>query len=120
MNYYGQLDITKLNALVNNHPEAFKRVTFKDGVEHILLPIDIREKKEEDAHGNAAYIRASIKELKEGVSPYLADLRVSKFQPTEQGAAPVVPPNVPNDAPFTADPFTDNAGKVGLINELFQ
>lgn len=90
MNYYGQLDITKLNEIINEHPEAFKRVTFKDGKEHILLPIDIKSKQQVDAYGNAAYIKAAIKNPKEGVPLFLADLKVSQYQdaPQQQPFAP--------------------------------
>lgn len=83
MNYYGQLDLTRVQEIVDAHPEAFKRVTFKDGKEHILLNIDVRDRREEN-NGSVAYIRASVKDPKEGISLYLADLRVSKYQPTDE------------------------------------
>ena len=81
MNYYGQLDMTRLQDLATNHPEVFKRVTLKsDGREHILLPIDVKERQQVGEHGSAAYVRASVKEPKDGVNVYVADLYVSKFQ----------------------------------------
>lgn len=75
MNYYGTLDLTKINNLITAHPEAVRRVQFKDG-EHALLNIDVREKPQADQYGNTAY----IKNYHKGESTYLADLKPSKQQ----------------------------------------
>ena len=74
MNYYGQLDITKLNEFLNEHPECFKKVKFKDG-EHTLIQVEVREKKQADQHGNVAYIQTYSK----GERAYIADLKESQF-----------------------------------------
>lgn len=90
MNYYGQLDMTRLQDIITKHPEAFKRVIFKsDGREHILLPIDVKERQQASENGSVAYIRANVKEPKEGVNIYISDLRVSQFQ--NDGNAPQQP-----------------------------
>lgn len=109
MNYYGQLDITKLNEIINAHPEAFKRVTFKDGKEHILLNIDVRDKQQTDAHGNCAYIKASIKNPKEGVSVFLADLKVSQYQQQQTQPFGMAQPTAPAP-PAPPAPKTDLFG----------
>lgn len=81
MNYYGQLDLTRLDNLINEHPEALRKVQFKDG-EHLLLNIEVREKPQADQYGNVAY----IKNYNKGESTYLADLKPSKQQERDQFA----------------------------------
>ena len=79
MNYYGQLDLTKLGQIIAAHPERIKKVQFKDG-EHQLLDIDFRT-KDPDQYGNKAYIKASIRNADkvEGVNYFVADLKESQY-----------------------------------------
>ena len=48
---YGQLDLTKIAALIQQQPELVRRVNFKDG-EHMLLPINVNDMQRTDEHGN--------------------------------------------------------------------
>lgn len=102
-NLYGSLDLTVLGNLVRNHPELVKEVQFKDGM-HKLLNVDVLEKRQQDNYGNIATIKASCKkdQQKEGLNYYLANLKVSQYQnsqqqQTQQAAAPV---NNQDDLPF--------------------
>ena len=84
-NLYGQLDLTVLGKLVRQHPDLVKKVNFKDG-EHQLINVDIFEKQQQDQYGNVATIKASCKkdQQKEGLSYYLANLKVSQYQNDNQ------------------------------------
>ena len=55
--FYGQLDLTKIAALVQQQPELVKYATFRDG-EHMLLPININDMQKTDEHGNTHSITA--------------------------------------------------------------
>ena len=84
-NLYGQIDLTVLGKLVRQHPDLVKKVNFKDG-EHQLINVDIFEKQQQDQYGNVATIKASCKkdQQKEGLSYYLANLKVSQYQNDNQ------------------------------------
>ncbi len=84
-NLYGNLDLTVLGKLVRQHPELVREVEFKDG-KHQLLNIDVFGKQQADQYGNVATIKASCKkdQQKEGLSYYLANLRVSQYQNDNQ------------------------------------
>lgn len=101
MNYYGQIDLTKLDAIKKEHPEAIKYVQFKDGI-HALLNIDVRDRM--NSEKNEAYIKAYVKNPKEGVNLFVGDLLPSKFDGNQQATAPAqqaMPGAVPNAVPFT-------------------
>lgn len=84
-NLYGNLDLTVLGKLVRQHPELVREVEFKDG-KHQLLNIDVFGKQQADQYGNVATIKASCKkdQQKEGLSYYLANLRISQYQNDNQ------------------------------------
>lgn len=84
-NLYGNLDLTVLGNLVRQHPELIRKVNFKDG-EHKLLNIDVFQKQQADQYGNVVTIKASCKkdQQKQGVNYYLANLKVSQYQNSDQ------------------------------------
>ena len=84
-NLYGSLDLTVLGKLVRQHPELVRKVNFKDG-EHQLINIDVFGKQQPDQYDNVATIKASCKkdQQKEGLSYYLANLKVSQYQNDNQ------------------------------------
>ena len=84
-NLYGQIDLTVLGKLVRQHPELVRKVNFKDG-EHQMINVDVFEKQQQDQYGNVATIKASCKkdQQKEGLSYYLANLKVSQYQNDNQ------------------------------------
>lgn len=91
-NLYGQLDLTVLGKLVRQHPDLVKKVNFRDG-EHQMINIDVFNKQQQDQYGNVATIKASCKkdQQKESLSYYLANLKVSQYQNSnqqQQAAAP--------------------------------
>lgn len=108
-NLYGNLDLTVLGKLVRQHPELVREVEFKDG-KHQLLNIDVFGKQQADQYGNVATIKASCKkdQQKEGLSYYLANLRISQYQndnqpqqrPASQQPAPQQSANSNDDLPF--------------------
>ena len=81
MNYYGQIDITKVSELYKKQPGIFKRVNFKDG-EHIMLNVSFFGLPSPDKFGNTVTIKAScpvqdrIDELKS--TYYLGNFKESK------------------------------------------
>lgn len=109
-NLYGSLDLTILGKLVRQHPELVRKVNFKDG-EHQLLNIDVFQKQQPDQYDNVATIKASCKkdQQKQGLSYYLANLKVSQYQndnqqqqqqPARQQPAPQQSANDNDDLPF--------------------
>lgn len=84
-NLYGSLDLTVLGKLVRQHPELVRKVNFKDG-EHQLINIDVFGKQQPDQYDNVATIKATCKkdQQKEGLSYYLANLKVSQYQNDNQ------------------------------------
>jgi len=88
-NLYGSLDLTILGKLVRQHPELVRKVNFKDG-EHQLINIDVFGKQQPDQYDNVATIKASCKkdQQKEGLSYYLANLKVSQYQNDNQQQQP--------------------------------
>lgn len=105
--YYGSIDLTKLGAIVRQHPELVKTVNMKDGTQHKFLNIDISKKQGgADQYGNVAYLKASCKKAdqKQGLNYYLCDLKLSQNQQQQQSAA--VPaqtsqePSSTDDLPF--------------------
>lgn len=84
-NLFGSLDLTILGKLVRQHPELVREVEFKDGV-HQLLNIDVYGRQQPDQYDNLATIKASCKkeQQKEGLSYYLANLKVSQYQNNNQ------------------------------------
>lgn len=109
MNYYGQIDLTKLGVIARNHPSLVKKVKFSDGTEHMLLNVSVFELQNPDKFGNTATIKATCKkeEQVEGVIYYLGNLKNSEqkqHQQTQQAPANEEtyynPPQNPNDLPF--------------------
>ena len=108
-NLYGSLDLTVLGKLVRQHPELVRKVNFKDG-EHQLINIDVFGKQQPDQYDNVATIKATCKkdQQKEGLSYYLANLKVSQYQndnqqqqqPARQNQAPQQSANDNDDLPF--------------------
>jgi len=88
-NLYGSLDLTVLGKLARQHPELVRKVNFKDG-EHQLINIDVFGKQQPDQYDNVATIKASCKkdQQKEGLSYYLANLKVSQYQNDNQQQQP--------------------------------
>lgn len=84
---YGQIDLTALGNIARNHPDAIRKVTFKDGSVHQMLNISVAARQQADQYGRTHYIKAGIKkaEQKDGVKYYVADLKPSGG---EQQAAP--------------------------------
>ena len=108
-NLYGSLDLTVLGKLVRQHPELVRKVNFRDG-EHQLINIDVFGKQQPDQYDNVATIKATCKkdQQKEGLSYYLANLKVSQYQndsqqhqqPARQQPAPQQSANDNDDLPF--------------------
>ena len=88
-NLFGSLDLTILGKLVRQHPELVRKVNFKDG-EHQLINIDVFGKQQPDQYDNVATIKATCKkdQQKEGLSYYLANLKVSQYQNDNQQQKP--------------------------------
>ena len=109
MNYFGQIDLTKIGIITRRHPELVKKAQFKDG-EHMLLNISLYDLQSPDKYGNTATIKARCKkdEQKEGVNYYLGNLKdgsdQGQAQHTEQPVAEeqayYPPPTDPADLPF--------------------
>ena len=105
-NLFGSLDLTVLGKLVRQHPELVRKVNFKDG-EHQLINIDVFSKQQPDQYDTVATIKASCKkdQQKEGLSYYLANLKVSQYQNDNQQSARQRPAQQPStdsndDLPF--------------------
>lgn len=109
-NLYGTIDLTKLGAIINAHPELVRTATMKDGSVHKFIGIDVwNNQNGADQFGNVASMKVSCKKdsQKQGVNYYIANLKESQFQqqqqpqqgyqPTQAGGAPVA---VQNDLPF--------------------
>lgn len=106
MNYYGQIDLTKLGIIARKHPELVKKVMFKDG-EHMVLNMNIFSLNQPDKFGNTATMKVSCKkdEQVEGVSYYIGNLKNGESQQTQQSPAPeeqdyYIPPQNPENLPF--------------------
>lgn len=75
---YGQLDLTKIAALVQQQPELVRRVNFRDG-EHMLLPINVNDMQRTDEHGNTHSITAYCRkdDRNPNLSYFIANLKPS-------------------------------------------
>lgn len=96
---FGQIDLTALGNIARNHPDAIKKVTFKDGSVHQMLNISVAARQQVDQYGRTHYIKAGIKKAdqREGVKYYVADLKPSG----DQQAAPVMAPPAAEPQPET-------------------
>lgn len=103
MDYYGQLDFTKLCRLWRGHKELFTMVDFKDG-KHAMLKVNFNERQQADDHGNTHYMQAACKkdQRKDGLDYYIG----SQFKPSQHNAAApaattsATAPQSDNDLPF--------------------
>lgn len=98
MNYFGSIDLTAVPK------ELFKRVTLKNGEEHVFLNIKVFQRKEPVTFGNRTYTHfvscaPKKEEQKEGVKYIIGDMTESDFQ-----AQPaVVTPDQVNNAPSVSN-----------------
>ena len=81
MNTYGSLDLTRLKQIVEAHPDMVREFTYKDGSQHKMINIDVRE-NETDQWGNVATLQVTCKKenRKHGLYYDIARLKESKFQ----------------------------------------
>ena len=75
---FGQLDLTKIAALVQQQPGLVKKVNFRDG-EHMLLPINVNDMQKTDEHGNTHSITAYCRkdDRNPNLNYFIANLRPS-------------------------------------------
>ena len=75
---FGQLDLTKIAALVQQQPGLVKMVNFRDG-EHMLLPINVNDMQRTDEHGNTHSITAYCRkdDRNPNLSYFIANLKPS-------------------------------------------
>ena len=89
--FYGQLDLTKIAALVQQQPELVKKVNFRDG-EHMLLPINVNDMQRTDEHGNTHSITAYCRkdDRKPNLNYFIANLKPSNNENAPQRKQPTV------------------------------
>jgi predicted RNA-binding protein YlxR (DUF448 family) len=85
-NLYGEIDLTLLGQIVRQHPEAVRKVTFKNGTTHQFLSINVNARQQTDQYGRTHFIKAGIKkvEQKQDVNYFIADLKPSNSQQQTQ------------------------------------
>ena len=81
---FGQIDLTKIGALIQQQPELIRRVNFKDG-EHMLLAINVNDMQRTDEHGNTHSITAYCRkdERKPELNYFIANLKSSNNEPQQ-------------------------------------
>lgn len=101
-NLYGELDLTLLGQIVRQHPEAVKKVTFKDGTTHQLLNINVYARQQVDQYGRTHYIKAGIKkaEQKQDANYYIADLKPSNSNQQQAQPQQATIPQDESELPF--------------------
>jgi hypothetical protein len=102
--YYGSIDLTKAKGCTDKNGNAlFKKVTMRDGSEHIFLNISIHEKREKGQFGDTHFVSISPKkdEQVEGMSYIVGDLKTYDPQPQNiQQQVDEAPAAEINDLPF--------------------
>lgn len=85
-NLYGEIDLTILGQIVRQHPEAVRKVKFKNGTTHQFLSINVNARQQTDQYGRTHFIKAGIKkaEQKQDVNYFIADLKPSNSQQQTQ------------------------------------
>lgn len=111
MSYYGQISLTKLCDFARKHPEMVKDVTFRDGHVEKMIDIDVNERREPSTFGNVAYIRCRSAN---GYKAYVADLKRSKFDETNQQQQTATMP-VPSDIEYAK--LATNSAKIQQLEE---
>lgn len=89
---YGQLDLTKIAALVQQQPGLVKMVNFRDG-EHMLLPINVNDMQKTDEHGNTHSITAYCR--KDDRNPNL-NYFIANLKPSNNDQQPPIDTNQAN------------------------
>lgn len=90
--FYGQLDLTKIAALVQQQPELIRRANFRDG-EHMLLPINVNDMMKTDEHGNTHSITAYCR--KDDRNPNL-NYFIANLKPSNKDNQPPIDTNQAN------------------------
>ena len=89
---FGQLDLTKIAALVQQQPELVKHVNSRDG-EHMLLPINVNDMQRTDEHGNTHSITAYCR--KDDRNPNL-NYFIANLKPSNNDNQPPIDTNLAN------------------------
>ena len=110
MSFYGQISLTKLCEFARKHPEMVKEVTFRDGHVEKMIDIDVNDRKEPSAFGNVAYIRCRSAN---GDKAYVADLKRSKFDETNQQQTASMPE--PTDIEYAK--LATNSAKIQQLED---
>ena len=86
--YYGRIDLTKIGEIIKKDPQAVKNVTFKDGVTHKFIDVNIGVRKEPDQYSNVAFIKVGVKksDVKADVNYYIGDLKESQYGSSQQSS----------------------------------
>ena len=87
-----------------------KEVTFRDGHVEKMIDIDVNERKEPSAFGNVAYIRCRSAN---GDKAYVADLKRSKFDETNQQQTAAMPE--PSDIEYAK--LATNSAKIQQLED---
>ena len=85
MNYFGQIDLTKLGIIVRQHPELVKEINFKDGT-HKLINIEVVERHQPSEKGHTHFVKVPCKkdQQKEWVNYFVSDLKPSQYSNSTQ------------------------------------
>ena len=79
MDLFGQIDLTVLYKVINEHKELIKEVQFKDGTTHKLINISVNERKNPH-YGKTHYAKVYIKGNDgNGSNVYIADFKPSQL-----------------------------------------
>lgn len=89
---FGQLDLTKIAALVQQQPGLVKNVNFRDG-EHMLLPINVNDMQKTDEYGNTHSITAYCR--KDDRNPNL-NYFIANLKPSNNDNQPPIDTNLAN------------------------
>lgn len=75
---FGQLDLTKIAALIQQQPELVRRANFRDG-EHMLLAVNVNDMQRTDEYGNTHSITAYCRkdDRKPELNYFIANLKPS-------------------------------------------
>lgn len=107
MNLYGQIDLTLAGELVRQHEGLARKVTFKDGSEHLMLDVSIFTLQKPDKFGNTITVKARCKKEEQikGLTYYIGKLKEGDDKPKqeqveEDSQDAYHPPVEPKDLPF--------------------
>ena len=80
--FFGQIDLTKIAAIVQQQPELVRKATFQDG-EHMLLAVNINDMQRTDAYGNTHTITAYCRkdDRQQNLNYFIGNLKPNATEP---------------------------------------